>query len=114
MLALQLAALLLAAAPQKLDLVIEHGRVVDGSAAPRGSGPTSASASDRIAAIGDLRDAPAKLGSTPATRWWLQASSISSAQSELSVLLVDPACGIEDPPGHHLRAHRRARARWPR
>ncbi len=60
MLALQLAALLLAAAPQKLDLVIEHGRVVDGSGSPWFRADVGIQG-DRIARVGDLRDVPAKL-----------------------------------------------------
>jgi dihydroorotase/N-acyl-D-amino-acid deacylase len=60
MLALQLAALLAAAAPQKLDLVIEHGRIVDGTGGPWFRGDVGIQG-DRIVRIGDLRDAPAKL-----------------------------------------------------
>ena len=60
MLALQLAAFLLAAAPQKLDLVIEHGRVVDGSGSPWFRADVGIQG-DRITRIGDLHDVPAKL-----------------------------------------------------
>jgi dihydroorotase/N-acyl-D-amino-acid deacylase len=60
MLALQLAALLAAAAPQKLDLVIEHGRIVDGTGGPWFRGDVGIQG-DRIVRIGDLRDTPAKL-----------------------------------------------------
>jgi N-acyl-D-aspartate/D-glutamate deacylase len=60
MLALQLAALLAAAAPQKLDLVIEHGRIVDGTGSPWFRGDVGIQG-DRIVRMGDLRDAPAKL-----------------------------------------------------
>jgi len=60
MLALQLAAVLAAASPQKLDLVIEHGRVVDGSGSPWFRADVGIQG-DRIARIGDLQDVPAKL-----------------------------------------------------
>jgi len=60
MLALQLAALLAATAPQKLDLVIEHGRVVDGSGSPWFRADVGIQG-DRIVRMGDLRDVPSKL-----------------------------------------------------
>jgi len=60
MLALQLAALLAAAAPQKLDLVIEHGRIVDGTGSPWFRADVGIQG-DRIVRIGDLHDTPAKL-----------------------------------------------------
>jgi dihydroorotase/N-acyl-D-amino-acid deacylase len=60
MLALQLAALLAAAAPQKLDLVIEHGRIVDGTGSPWVRGDVGIQG-DRIVRMGDLHDVPSKL-----------------------------------------------------
>jgi N-acyl-D-amino-acid deacylase len=88
MLALQLAALLLAAAPQKLDLVIEHGRVVDGS----GSAWFRADVGirgDRIVILGDLRDAPAKLRIDARDQVVAPGFIDLLGQSELT-LLVDP------------------------
>jgi N-acyl-D-amino-acid deacylase len=88
MLALQLAALLLTAAPQKLDLVIEHGRVVDGS----GSAWFRADVGirgDRIVVLGDLRDAPAKLRIDARDQVVAPGFIDLLGQSELT-LLIDP------------------------
>src|SRR5262249_56419598 len=88
MLGLQLAALLLAAAPQKLDLIIEHGRVVDGS----GSAWFRADVGirgDRIVTIGDLRDAPAKVRIDARDQVVAPGFIDLLGQSELT-LLIDP------------------------
>ncbi len=88
MLALQLAALLLAAAPQKLDLVIEHGRVVDGTGSPWFRADVGIRG-DRITRMGDLHDVPAKLRID--ARDYVVAPGFIDllGQSELAVL-VDP------------------------
>ena len=88
MLALQLAALLLAAAPQKLDLVIEHGRVVDGSGSPWFRADVGIQG-ERIVRIGDLRDVPAKLRIDARDHLVAPGFIDLLGQSELSVL-VDP------------------------
>ena len=88
MLALQLAALLLAAAPQKLDLVIEHGRVVDGSGSPWFRADVGIQG-DRIARMGDLRDVPAKLRIDARDHVVAPGFIDLLGQSELTVL-VDP------------------------
>src|SRR5262249_42231879 len=88
MLALQLAALLLAAAPQKLDLVIEHGRVVDGSGSPWFRADVGIRG-DRITRIGDLRDVPAKLRIDARDHVVAPGFIDLLGQSEL-YLLVDP------------------------
>ncbi len=88
MLALQLAALLLAAAPQKLDLVIEHGRVVDGTGSPWFRADVGIRG-DRIIRMGDLRDVPAKLRIDARDHVVAPGFIDLLGQSELSVL-VDP------------------------
>ena len=88
MLALQLAALLLAAAPQKLDLVIEHGRVVDGSGSPWFRADVGIQG-ERIVRMGDLRDVPAKLRIDARDHLVAPGFIDLLGQSELSVL-VDP------------------------
>lgn len=88
MLALQLAAILAAAAPQKLDLVIEHGRVVDGSGSPWFRADVGIQG-DRIARMGDLRDVPAKLRIDARDHVVTPGFIDLLGQSELSVL-VDP------------------------
>ena len=88
MLALQLAALLLAAAPQKLDLIIERGRVVDGSGSPWFRADLGIQG-DRIVRMGDLRDVPAKLRLDARDRVVAPGFIDLLGQSEL-YLLVDP------------------------
>jgi dihydroorotase/N-acyl-D-amino-acid deacylase len=88
MLALQLAALLLAAAPQKLDLVIEHGRVVDGSGSPWFRADVGIQG-ERIVRMGDLHDVPAKLRIDARDHLVAPGFIDLLGQSELSVL-VDP------------------------
>jgi dihydroorotase/N-acyl-D-amino-acid deacylase len=88
MLALQLAALLLAAAPQKLDLVIERGRVVDGSGSPWFRADVGIQG-ERIVRMGDLRDVPAKLRIDARDHLVAPGFIDLLGQSELSVL-VDP------------------------
>jgi N-acyl-D-aspartate/D-glutamate deacylase len=88
MLALQLAAILLAAAPQKLDLVIEHGRVVDGSGSPWFRADVGIQG-ERIVRMGDLRDVPAKLRIDARDHLVAPGFIDLLGQSELSVL-VDP------------------------
>jgi dihydroorotase/N-acyl-D-amino-acid deacylase len=88
MLALQLAALLLAAAPQKLDLVIERGRVVDGSGSPWFRADVGIQG-DRISRIGDLREVPAKLRIDARDHVVAPGFIDLLGQSEL-YLLVDP------------------------
>ena len=88
MLALQLAAILAAAAPQKLDLIIEHGRVVDGSGSPWFRADVGIQG-DRIARMGDLRDVPAKLRIDARDHLVTPGFIDLLGQSELSVL-VDP------------------------
>lgn len=88
MLALQLAALLLAAAPQKLDLIIEHGRVVDGSGSPWFRADVGIQG-DRITRLGDLRDVPAKLRIDARDHVVAPGFIDLLGQSELYVL-VDP------------------------
>jgi N-acyl-D-aspartate/D-glutamate deacylase len=88
MLALQLAALLLAAAPQKLDLIIERGRVVDGSGSPWFRADLGIRG-DRIVRMGDLRDVPAKLRLDARDRVVAPGFIDLLGQSEL-YLLVDP------------------------
>ncbi|MGZ6079425.1 MAG: N-acyl-D-amino-acid deacylase family protein [Myxococcaceae bacterium] len=88
MLALQLAALLLAAAPQKLDLVIEHGRVVDGTGSPWFRADVGIRG-DRITRMGDLHDVPAKLRIDARDRVVAPGFIDLLGQSELAVL-VDP------------------------
>jgi dihydroorotase/N-acyl-D-amino-acid deacylase len=88
MLALQLAALLLAAAPQKLDLVIERGRVVDGSGSPWFRADVGIQG-DRITRMGDLREVPAKLRIDARDHLVTPGFIDLLGQSELS-LLVDP------------------------
>ncbi len=88
MLALQLAAILAAAAPQKLDLVIEHGRVVDGSGSPWFRADVGIQG-DRIARMGDLREVPAKLRIDARDHLVAPGFIDLLGQSELSVL-VDP------------------------
>lgn len=87
MLALQLAALLAAAAPQKLDLVIEHGRIVDGTGGPWFRGDVGIQG-DRIVRMGDLHDAPAKLRIDAHDHFVAPGFIDLLGQSELS-LLVD-------------------------
>ncbi|MGZ6028716.1 MAG: N-acyl-D-amino-acid deacylase family protein [Myxococcaceae bacterium] len=88
MLALQLAALLLAAAPQKLDLVIEHGRVVDGTGSPWFRADVGIRG-DRITRMGDLHDVPAKLRIDARDHVVAPGFIDLLGQSELAVL-VDP------------------------
>lgn len=88
MLALQLAALLLAAAPQKLDLIIEHGRVVDGTGSPWFRADVGIRG-DRITRMGDLRDVPAKLRIDARDHVVAPGFIDLLGQSELAVL-VDP------------------------
>ncbi|HUM11994.1 MAG TPA: D-aminoacylase [Myxococcaceae bacterium] len=88
MLALQLAAILAAAVPQKLDLVIEHGRVVDGSGSPWFRADVGIQG-DRIARMGDLREVPAKLRIDARDHLVAPGFIDLLGQSELSVL-VDP------------------------
>lgn len=88
MLALQLAALLLAAAPQKLDLVIEHGRVVDGTGGPWFRADVGIRG-DRIVQMGDLHDVPAKLRIDARDHMVAPGFIDLLGQSEL-YLLVDP------------------------
>jgi dihydroorotase/N-acyl-D-amino-acid deacylase len=88
MLALQLAALLLAAAPQKLDLVIEHGRVVDGTGGPWFRADVGIRG-DRIVQMGDLHDVPAKLRIDARDHMVAPGFIDLLGQSELYVL-VDP------------------------
>ena len=88
MLALQLAALLLAAAPQKLDLVIERGRVVDGSGSPWFRADVGIQG-DRIVRMGDLREVPAKLRIDARDHVVAPGFIDLLGQSELC-LLVDP------------------------
>ena len=88
MLALQLAALLLAAAPQKLDLVIEHGRVVDGTGGPWFRADVGIRG-DRIVQMGDLQDVPAKLRIDARDHMVAPGFIDLLGQSELYVL-VDP------------------------
>ncbi len=88
MLALQLAALLLAAAPQKLDLVIEHGRVMDGTGSPWFRADVGIRG-DRITRMGDLHDVPAKLRIDARDHVVAPGFIDLLGQSELAVL-VDP------------------------
>jgi N-acyl-D-amino-acid deacylase len=88
MLALQLAALLLAAAPQKLDLIIEHGRVVDGTGSPWFRADVGIRG-DRITRMGDLHDVPAKLRIDARDHMVAPGFIDLLGQSELAVL-VDP------------------------
>ena len=88
MLALQLAAILAAAAPQKLDLVIEHGRVVDGSGSPWFRADVGIKG-DRISRMGDLREVPAKLRIDARDHLVAPGFIDLLGQSELYVL-VDP------------------------
>jgi len=88
MLALQLAALLLAAGPQKLDLVIERGRVVDGSGSAWFRADIGIQG-ERIVRVGDLRDVPAKLRIDARDHLVAPGFIDLLGQSELSVL-VDP------------------------
>ncbi|HZX40645.1 MAG TPA: amidohydrolase family protein, partial [Myxococcaceae bacterium] len=88
MLALQLAAILAAAAPQKLDLVIERGRVVDGSGSPWFRADLGIQG-DRITRMGDLREVPAKLRIDARDHVVAPGFIDLLGQSELS-LLVDP------------------------
>ncbi len=81
MLALQLAALLLAAAPQKLDLVIEHGRVVDGSGSAWFRADVGIRGDRIVHPSGTSATRRPSSGSTPATRWWPRASSTSSGRA---------------------------------
>ena len=88
MLALPLAALLLAAAPQKLDLIIERGRVVDGSGSPWFRADVGIQG-DRIVRLGDLRGVPSKLRLDARDRVVAPGFIDLLGQSEL-YLLVDP------------------------
>ena len=88
MLALQLVALLATAAPQKLDLVIERGRVVDGSGSPWFRADLGIQG-DRIVRMGDLRDVPAKLRIDAHDHVVAPGFIDLLGQSELTVL-VDP------------------------
>ncbi len=88
MLALQLVALLATAAPHKLDLVIEHGRVVDGSGSPWFRADVGIQG-DRIVRMGDLRDVPAKLRLDAHDHVVAPGFIDLLGQSELTVL-VDP------------------------
>src|SRR6185295_7651285 len=88
MLALQLVALLATAAPQKLDLVIERGRVVDGSGSPWFRADLGIQG-DRIVRLGDLRDVPAKLRIDAHDHVVAPGFIDLLGQSELTVL-VDP------------------------
>ncbi|HZJ52889.1 MAG TPA: D-aminoacylase [Myxococcaceae bacterium] len=88
MLALQLVALLATAAPQKLDLIIERGRVVDGSGSAWFRADVGIQG-DRIVRMGDLRDVPAKLRLDARDRVVAPGFIDLLGQSEL-YLLVDP------------------------
>src|SRR5262249_24566939 len=88
MLALQLVALLATAAPQKLDLVIERGRVVDGSGSPWFRADVGIQG-DGIVRLGDLRDVPAKLRLDARDHVVAPGFIDLLGQSELMVL-VDP------------------------
>ncbi|HEY3587628.1 MAG TPA: hypothetical protein VGK85_10770, partial [Myxococcaceae bacterium] len=88
MLALQLVALLATAAPQKLDLIIERGRVVDGSGSPWFRADVGIQG-DRIVRMGDLRDVPAKLRIDARDHMVAPGFIDLLGQSELMVL-VDP------------------------
>jgi len=88
MLALQLVALLATAAPQKLDLVIERGRVVDGSGSPWFRADVGIQG-DRIVRMGDLRDVPAKLRLDARDHVVAPGFIDLLGQSELNVL-IDP------------------------
>jgi dihydroorotase/N-acyl-D-amino-acid deacylase len=88
MLALQLAALVFLAAPQKLDLVVEHGRVVDGTGAPWFRADVGIQG-ERIVRVGDLHDAPAKLRLDARNRFVAPGFIDLLGQSELNVL-ADP------------------------
>jgi len=88
MLALQLVALLATAAPQKLDLVIERGRVVDGSGSPWFRADVGIQG-DRIVRMGDLRDVPAKLRIDARDHVVAPGFIDLLGQSELNVL-IDP------------------------
>jgi N-acyl-D-aspartate/D-glutamate deacylase len=80
MLALQLAALLLAAAPQKLDLIIERGRVVDGSGSPC-SAPTWASREIASSAWATCATSRRSSASMREIAWSRRDSSTSSARA---------------------------------